>query len=100
MTVSVGVGDGGGAFVRWSVRVHLWLFLPFSAINTGFLPFRLGPFKSHRQRGTVFNDLLVRLVPRRFFCTSVWETLRLWNVGKNPALPFSDVFPDKSAFLS
>lgn len=84
MTVSVGVG---GTFVRWFVHVHLWLFLSFSAINTGFLAFGLGPFKSHRQRGTVFIDLLVRLVPHRFLhvCLGDGQALECWE---EPSLAF------------
>lgn len=81
MTVSVGVGGR-------SVLVHLWLFLPFSAVNTGFLALGLGPFKSHRQRGTVFNDLLVRLVPQRVFlhvCLGDGQAVECWE---EPSLAF------------
>lgn len=41
------------------------VFIIFRYKDLFFLAFHLGPFKSHRQRGTVFIDLLVRLV-RRF----------------------------------
>lgn len=75
------------ALLGWFVLVHLWLFLSFSAINAGFLAFGRGPFKSHRQRGSVFIDLLVRSVPHRFLhvCLGDGHALECWE---EPSLAF------------
>lgn len=80
-------GGARGPSVGWFVLVHLRLLLAFSAVNTGFLAFGLGPFKSPRQRGAVFIDLLVRLVPHRFLhlCLGDGPTLECWE---EPSLAF------------